>query len=322
MISVRDLCRRRQIGKLELPTPIFVPSLSSKGFPEVQRIASNLSEYLIDVAMISTYDVHYGYMPVDLIRPNTLFIDSGGFEARSESDFSDEYPGTYQPRAWTRDDHLATVSKLDTFSSLVLISFDEPDNGTSLLDQLSYAKQFFAQFPEAVSDFLVKPHLAPYVEVAEVIRYIPEFANFDILGFTEKELGASLADRLLTVAQMRLALTAAGLATPIHVFGCLDPLTMQLFFLCGADVFDGLSWLRFGYHNSLAVYRNNWTALVGSPTIPYDESRWLICSANLTALSQLKKRLGQYAERFERSVLESDLAIVERVLNIVNVTIS
>jgi hypothetical protein len=34
-------------------------------------------------------------------------------------------------------------------------------------------------------------------------------------------------------------LDEAGVKSPIHVFGALDPLTVCLYFVAGAEVFDG-----------------------------------------------------------------------------------
>ncbi len=46
------------------------------------------------------------------------------------------------------------------------------------------------------------------------------------------------------IAKLRKALDKAGLNIPLHVFGSLDTVTTPLYFLAGADIFDGLTWLR------------------------------------------------------------------------------
>ena len=54
---------------------------------------------------------------------------------------------------------------------------------------------------------------------------------------------------------LRDMLTQAGLCTPIHVFGAINPYEVLAYFFCGADVFDGLNWLRcsFGKYGSTAI---------------------------------------------------------------------
>ena len=49
--------------------------------------------------------------------------------------------------------------------------------------------------------------------------------------------------------------------TPIHVFGSLDTVTTPMYFLAGADIFDGLTWLRFAFHGGYTVYKHNYGAL-------------------------------------------------------------
>jgi hypothetical protein len=60
---------------------------------------------------------------------------------------------------------------------------------------------------------------------------------------------------------LRRALDKAGLEIPIHVFGSLDTVTTPLYFLAGADIFDGLTWLRFAFHDGLTVYKQNYGAI-------------------------------------------------------------
>jgi hypothetical protein len=58
------------------------------------------------------------------------------------------------------------------------------------------------------------------------------------------------------IAALRLAMDDAGINKPIHIYGSLDPITSILYFLAGAEIFDGLTWLRYGYAEGLACYRN------------------------------------------------------------------
>ncbi len=38
-------------------------------------------------------------------------------------------------------------------------------------------------------------------------------------------------------------------------------MTTPMYFLSGADIFDGLTWLRFAYHNGYTMYKQNYGAL-------------------------------------------------------------
>ena len=78
---------------------------------------------------------------------------------------------------------------------------------------------------------------------------------FDIIGVTEREIGESIHDRLVNIARLRQSLDAAEVTSPIHVFGGLDPVFTPLYFAAGAEIFDGLGWLRYAYRDGVAMHR-------------------------------------------------------------------
>jgi hypothetical protein len=69
------------------------------------------------------------------------------------------------------------------------------------------------------------------------------------------------------IARLRIAMDAADVRAPIHIFGSLDPLTSVLYFISGAEIFDGLTWLRFGYHEGHTMYAQNYAAIHDSAGI-------------------------------------------------------
>src|SRR5690606_12652207 len=75
----------------------------------------------------------------------------------------------------------------------------------------------------------------------------------------------SLWKRLLNAARLKKAILAREMPMPLHIFGSLDPVACPLFFLAGADIFDGLTWLRYGYFNGTAIYRQNILATGNMP---------------------------------------------------------
>ena len=320
MIPVHELCRHRRIHTVDLPTPMLIPSFSSKGFPDVKGVLSVIRDHITDVAMVSSYDIFYNDLADELGTPSLLFIDSGGYEARWDYDISEVYPVEYRPKVWTRAHHERVLTELDTLSALVFVSFDDVNNNVPISDQLEQARTLFDHFPEAASDFLIKPCGNAYIDVDDVMADPDEFTDFDLIGFTEKELGASLVERLRSVVRIRKTLTDAGIDLPIHVFGCLDPLTVQLFYLCGADVFDGLSWLRFAFHNSVAIYRNNWVVIGSYHNLSDEEIRQWSWIENLAALARLREGMARYVSCLDESILKIECQVAERVLNEAGVT--
>jgi len=130
------------------------------------------------------------------------------------------------------------------------------------VDQLARARDLF-NARELGRELLIKPASASHtrVDIETVLDSVDALSEFDIIGFTEAELGYSIFDRMLKIARVRRALDAADINSPIHVFGSLDTISTPLYFLSGADVFDGLTWLRYSYIDGQAVYQKNAAAM-------------------------------------------------------------
>ena len=87
-------------------------------------------------------------------------------------------------------------------------------------------------------------------------------SQFQVIAITEKEAGSDILTRMVNIAKLRKRLNEVELQdTPIHVFGSLDTISTPLYFLSGADIFDGLTWLRYAYREGLTIYRHNYSAL-------------------------------------------------------------
>jgi len=71
--------------------------------------------------------------------------------------------------------------------------------------------------------------------------------GFDIVAVTEKELGNTLLQRLRMLKLLRELLDRTKVSAPLHVFGGLDPLLTPLYVACGAEIVDGVGWLRYAY---------------------------------------------------------------------------
>lgn len=99
------------------------------------------------------------------------------------------------------------------------------------------------------------------IPINSIVDRAAQLRNFTAIGMTEKECGSSFLQRLENIARLRTALDEAEIKAPIHIFGSLDAFTTPLYFLAGAEIFDGLTWLRFGYHGGATVYGQNYAAL-------------------------------------------------------------
>ena len=184
---------------------------------------------------------------------NLVLIDSGMYEARSTEAGQIQNSPTPAPPVWSRQQYFTTAGRIDANANVILVNYDSFE---SVGQQVGQATEDFSCAPHAASDFLVKPEFpSRVVNVAKLARHIDDLQQFNIIGIAAREAGDSLAERCSTIVMLRDAFEDAGLHLPIHVFGAMTPLEILTYCLSGADVFDGLNWLRlrFGRHHSIAM---------------------------------------------------------------------
>jgi len=270
--TVRDsmLASRRKVtlknGAI-ISTPLLLPSFSSKALQNesVTKIIEFMAATITDEVLISAYDLLFHKLRSSKIKKfaSAVFLDSGGYEGSKDLDLSDTGEHEYVPRTWTQK-HLekALAEKWDFDIPTVLVTYDSPHSKTEIKNQISRAKKQFAKWPRASSNILFKTKSVtqPFLNIKSIIAHKHEMANFDVIGVTEKELGKSTLDRMVNIASLRRALHSIGIETPIHVFGSLDSISSPLYFLAGADIFDGLTWLRYAYSDGNTVYKHNYGA--------------------------------------------------------------
>ena len=186
-----------------------------------------------------------------------LIIDSGWYEATQGSDQGEPYEERREPREWTVEEYRELIEALDPDVKAALVSFDVH---APYEEQIAAAQEFFAEYERFVSVFMLKPPGAGNYHQNQIKHLVPfadRLGRFDIIGVTEKELGNTIVNRLKTLVELSEVLEEAEVDAPVHVFGGLDPLFTPLYFAAGAEIFDGLSWQRYGYHEGLAVYRSS-----------------------------------------------------------------
>jgi len=159
--------------------------------------------------------------------------------------------------------HEAQLAKWRPSVPSVIISYDHPKARLSIENQIARAKAMAPERRDLMREILLKPETEAQtlLQLDSIVAAVHGLAEFDVIGVTEKEIGNSVLTRMQNIAKLRNALTKAGIDIPIHVFGSLDSVTTPLYFLAGADVFDGLTWLRFAFHEGQTLYKQNYGAL-------------------------------------------------------------
>ncbi|MBI5692023.1 MAG: hypothetical protein HZC55_18230 [Verrucomicrobia bacterium] len=292
-----------------------MPSFSSKGFPtfgkkvkgkmtrlsEANHALNFIGEYLGTSTLISAYDIKHGFLE----KPTAYFknrevvlIDSGGYELAPDFDSTEPSQGDYSRRPFTVTDYQAVLRKLPRAAPLLIANFDWGTRHKPLKHQLEKGRDLFHGHSQWITNFIVKPTTKGrrHLNIAELRANVKEFRHFSVLGVTEKELGGDLLERLKNLAAIRAEMDRQGVTIPIHVWGGLDPLITPLYFFAGAEIFDGVSWLRYAYHEGTAIYRDCYGLLTTGIETDLNGARALAMQNNLGALRRLTTSFQRFVD--------------------------
>ena len=300
---------------IDYRTPMVIPSFSSKGFEDVEKIVDVASEYISEEVLVSAYDIFHSNVKQKKLSFSTLaFLDSGGYEASVDRDLSDTGKKAHTVSAWTQALHKKVLENWEFEQPTVIVSYDNPNRRQKIANQIASASALFKIYPNCVSELLLKaePHRKTefdkkYLPISTILESVDDLAEFDIIGVTEKELGRSAFERMKNIASLRLALTTAEKDIPIHVFGSLDPISTPLYFLAGADIFDGLTWLRYAFRNGYAVYKHNYGALHVNIETPDKNMNGHIHQRNYNYLMDLQASMRQFLLKNDFSVFQCEV---------------
>lgn len=301
---------RHKASGVSLQTPLLVPSFSSKGFArskkneksEIGEILRASGEFLTETFLISAYDIFYGHLPPPSKLPYTpslIFLDSGGYEISTDRDYSSVIDPLPAPGPWDLVTLHSVLAEWPDEIPLVIVSYDHPEERKSVSAQIADAHEFFRKYSQHLHLLLLKPEKGTQSLLNEALKSVlgdaTQLAGFDLVGVTEKELGRSMLDRMVQIARLREAMDAADVAVPIHVFGSLDPISVCLYYVSGAEVFDGLTWIRYGYDvDGKCVYTHNIGALNYGLHVSDDQVKLRAMTQNCYHLQDLQRRLREF----------------------------
>jgi hypothetical protein len=323
----------------EVKTPLLVPSFSSKGFDVVQRsgksktLRSEASQYLDffshrlnETFLVSAYDLHNGLLDQAprfnskhstsvFSLPEILFLDSGLYEWRTGSDAGEPVQEVRLPTDWNQAMHTEFLKQVPPdANNLAIVSWDSYGG---YLRQIKQAQAFFASYPGAMSVFLLKPVSGSpsskhrYYDIGKLTPHAERLAAFDVIGVTEKELGKSVLDRAATVARLRDLLDAKEVDAPIHIFGGLDPLYSPLYFAAGAEIFDGLTWLRYAFIDGVAVHRDSLPILYRRLDMDSELRTLTAQTNNLDVMQDLARQMKRFVRTKDWKLFGERAAVLE-----------
>jgi hypothetical protein len=282
-VFARTSTIRHKTSGVTLQTPLLIPSFSSKGFAkskkdsksEVGIILAAAGEFLTETYLISAYDIYYGHLPGPSelpFTPEMIFLDSGGYEISTDRDYSSVIDPLPAPEKWDIEKWESIISAWPEEFPLVAVSYDHHEERVRFLEQAKNARKRFRCCPHHLHSLLIKPETTTQNLLSEAlnsaIANAHELGSFDLIGVTEKELGRSMIDRMVQIARLRRAMDEASVQAPIHVFGALDPLSVCLYYVAGAEIFDGLTWIRYTFDEGRCVYTHNVGAMKYGINVP------------------------------------------------------
>jgi hypothetical protein len=232
-------------------TPMLIPSISST-LDRPDKLLDTVKEIVNGPILISAYDYYYslGKKPKLFNFTDLLFLDSGGYECAKERDDIGLITHNAKPKRWSRKMHKKVVREWSPEIPTVVVSYDHPNLRNSVENQMNEALSIFDHDETRfLKEVLIKPEKKGenMVKVEKLEKHAELLRKFDIIGVTEKELGPNILQRMKNISKIRKTLDKIGIDIPVHIFGSMDTVTTPLYFLAGADIFDGLAWLRFSF---------------------------------------------------------------------------
>lgn len=298
--------RTLSYGGRALRTPLLVPAFSSRApikkigatlsQDEIDRYVAQIAEDVVGPALISAFDLHKDRIAMPTAESHVFgaqptFIDSGGYENLSVIG-DNERPGPDQ--IITEEQYVSVLKRWPEDVPVVAVNFDcEVD---CLGEQINSAESL--PVSSASGKILLLKASQSTRNLAATIAQIPDhkaaIRQLSAVGVTEKEAGASFKQRIKMIEELRNILNANDLEEmPIHVFGGLDPMRTYFYFLAGADIFDGTSWLRFGFEKGKAVYLDA-LASCEYPSMEIQQAEWLIRRQNLAEIVQMQISMRKF----------------------------
>jgi hypothetical protein len=277
----------------------------------VERYLATNSQ--VPTHLVSLYDLYYHLGSQDVLEvtstePVLRFLDSGRYEiaATVYSWGIDEGEPGKEP--WTEDLYTQSAQTY-THPGDILVSFDDP--ALPLVEQIRQGVTLFERIdiPEIKRNLLLHPNGTSPEILADLIATSAPQA--DLVGLTEKDLGSPWFFAVEYVRRLRKGLDAAlRRYIPIHIFGCLDPRTLPYLFFAGADVFDGLAWMRYYFHGGHTLYQKEFE-YEANPTLVDTPKKAIsaLLANNVEELEKLRSDLrysvlttdmGQFEECFDR----------------------
>jgi len=221
-------------------TPFFIPAVSSiKAEMDILGYIDLIEKVGYPAFLVSAYDIN----KLDKKKKETLmkdlsqftdktlvFLDNGNYEAY-----------WYKDKNWTLNE-LETI--LDEVCPDFCFSFDVFWNRGKSIEK--YVKETITSIAKTAGmqktgSTIALIHSNPE-HFPKIASKVVEYLTPEIIAIPERELGFSLFEKAQTIKKIRVKLDKMQKSMPIHVLGTGNPISILIYTLCGADIYDALDW--------------------------------------------------------------------------------
>lgn len=305
--DVIRLAEKRKLtfpNQFELRTPLLLPSYSSR-VPKIENIFRTTEEFVDGPILISAYDIAKGHLSAPYDWANTVFLDSGGYEISKGTDLSDVGEELPRDREWSREEHAQLITSWASHCPVVVVNYDHPAERCSFKEQIAHSKSLSLP-ANALREILLKPETPSqhFINMTSLTAAVRLLDGFDVIGITEKEIGNSVFDRMQNIAILRLALKSVGIKAPLHVFGSLDTTTTLFYFVAGADIFDGLTWLRYAFKDGRTLYKQDFGITDIGATVKAPAIEAVCWSKNYNYLQEMQREMRTFLNAYDFNVFK------------------
>jgi|GEM_PF-3420035 len=256
---VRLIKKRKEKIRDMKDVPKVVFSFSSKYTTNVNSLLERYFPLLIPSCpiLLSLFDIHHFYSQTivnDVLKESReIILDSGNYEANENT--TDYY---WDDSIYIRVSK-SLVELLESYSTnFYLVNYDTRNE---LSNQIENSIELFSKIGDNFGRILLLHPDKERWNENNLERMVKELKNyeyeFDVLGLSQSEIGEDFFDSIRNVFRLRTLLNDYFEDyVPVHIFGCIDSRSVIFYTFAGADVFDGLNWLRY-YYNRDSTY--HWT---------------------------------------------------------------
>ena len=98
----------------------------------------------------------------------------------------------------------------------------------------------------------------------------------------------------------------------------MDFISVLIYFLCGADIFDGTSWMKYFFWKGFAVYLKQYDLLTESWPQKCYINKIQAIKNNLIERYKFEDKLGQFINTRDFKTFELDDIIINRIKKLLN----